>query len=111
MKERDLVLDAGGNVSVTLSRLLRWCGVNHLVMVGQDYAWINNRSHSSGHHNLLEDMTLQSCHQHTTDMDGNQILTTVQYMTAKREVEEISPITSGLQYLRWWCGNQRYQGH
>jgi len=88
MKERDLVLDAGGNVSVTLSRLLRWCGVSHLVMVGQDYAWINNQSHSSGHHNHLDDMTLQSFHQHTTDMDGNEILTTVQYMTAKRELED-----------------------
>ncbi len=88
MKERDLVLDAGGNVSVTMSRFLRWAGVSHLVMVGQDYAWINNQSHSAGHHSHVTDMQLRSYHQHTTNMDGEEILTTIQYMAAKRELED-----------------------
>lgn len=88
MKERDLVLDAGGNVSVTISRLMRWAGVSHMLMVGQDYAWINNQSHASGHHNYLEDMEMQPYHQMTRNEDGEEILTTVQYMTAKRELEE-----------------------
>ncbi|WP_419785053.1 motility associated factor glycosyltransferase family protein [Pseudodesulfovibrio sp.] len=88
MKDADLVLDAGGNVSVTLSRLLRWCGVNHLLMVGQDYAWINNQSHAKGHHNMSTSMHHRSCNQMTKDMDGNEIITTVQYMTAKRELED-----------------------
>lgn len=87
MQERDLVIDAGGNISVTLSRLLRWCGVSHLIMAGQDYAWINNKSHAGGHHAYTEDMGQQSCHQTTKNMDGEEILTTIQYMTAKRELE------------------------
>ena len=88
MKERDLVIDAGGNISVTLSRLLRWCGVSHMIMVGQDYAWINNKSHAGGHHNHTTSMHNRSFHQTTTNMDGEEILTTVQYMTAKRELED-----------------------
>lgn len=88
MKERDLVIDAGGNISVTLSRLLRWCGVSHMIMVGQDYAWINNQSHAGGHHHHSTSMHKRSFHQTTKDMDGKEILTTVQYMTAKRELEE-----------------------
>ena len=88
MKQHDLVLDAGGNVSVTLSRLLRWCGVSHLLMVGQDYAWINNQSHSRGHHSHCTQMRRQSFHQTTKNMDGDEILTTIQYMTAKRELED-----------------------
>ncbi|QJB55089.1 6-hydroxymethylpterin diphosphokinase MptE-like protein [Pseudodesulfovibrio sp. zrk46] len=88
MKDHDLVLDAGGNVSVTLSRFLRRCGVSHICMVGQDYAWLGNRSHSSGHHSRYVDIPLQHFHQHTTNMDGEEILTTIQYMTAKREVED-----------------------
>ncbi len=87
MKERDLVLDAGGNVSVTLSRLLRWCGVSHLLMVGQDYAWINNQSHANGHHHHSTKMHKRSFHQTTKNMDGEEIVTTIQYMTAKRELE------------------------
>ncbi len=88
MQERDLVLDAGGNVSVTISRLMRWAGVNHMLMVGQDYAWINNQSHAAGHHNFLNDDIKRSYHQKTLNMDGEEILTTVQYMTAKRELED-----------------------
>jgi hypothetical protein len=88
LKERDLVLDAGGNVSVTLSRFLRYCGVSHLLLAGQDYAWINGRSHSGGHHNHTTSMRLRSWHQTTRNMSGEEILTTVQYMTAKRELED-----------------------
>ncbi len=88
MKERDLVLDAGGNVSVTISRLLRWCGVSHMLLVGQDYAWLNNQSHAGGHHHHRTNMTRKSYHQDTRNMDGETILTTVQYMTAKRELED-----------------------
>ena len=88
LKERDMVLDAGGNVSVTLSRFLRTCGVNHLLLAGQDYAWLNGKSHSGGHHNETTDMHRRSFHQTTKNMDGEEILTTVQYMTAKRELED-----------------------
>ncbi|MUM76279.1 DUF115 domain-containing protein [Pseudodesulfovibrio sp. F-1] len=88
MKDHELVIDAGGNVSVTLSRLLRWMGVSHMVLVGQDYAWIGNRSHAAGHHGHTTNMTRRSFHQTTRNMEGEEILTTVQYMTAKRELEE-----------------------
>lgn len=87
LKERDMVLDAGGNVSVTLSRLLRTCGVSHVLMVGQDYAWIRGKSHSGGHHGTQTKIKRASYHQDTKNMDGETILTTVQYMTAKRELE------------------------
>ncbi|MBG0790878.1 MAG: motility associated factor glycosyltransferase family protein [Desulfovibrionaceae bacterium] len=87
LNERDLVLDAGGNVSVTLSRLLRTCGVSHILMVGQDYAWIRGKSHAAGHHGTQTKIVRRSFHQDTKNMDGETILTTVQYMTAKRELE------------------------
>ena len=88
MQDHDLVIDAGGNVSVTMSRLLRWFGVSQLVMVGQDYAWINDRSHAGGHHNHTDNMRRRSYHQTTRNLDGEEILTTIQYMTAKRELED-----------------------
>ncbi|BCS90129.1 motility associated factor glycosyltransferase family protein [Pseudodesulfovibrio sediminis] len=87
-KERDMVIDAGGNVSVTLSRFLRRCGVNHLLLAGQDYAWLNGQSHAGGHHHHSTSMKRRSFHQTTRNMDGEEILTTVQYMTAKRELEQ-----------------------
>lgn len=88
MKDFDLVIDAGGNVSVTISRFLRWLGVSHIALVGQDYAWIKDRSHAGGHHNRSTSMHKRSFHQTTKNMDGEEIVTTVQYMTAKRELED-----------------------
>lgn len=88
LKERDLVIDAGGNVSVTLSRFLRWAGVSHMLLVGQDYAWIKDKSHSAGHHSARKGFTLGKFHQMTKDMNGEEIVTTIQYITAKRELED-----------------------
>lgn len=88
MKDFDLVIDAGGNVSVTLARLLRWMGVAHIALVGQDYAWIRNRSHAGGHHNSTGNMKSRSFHQTTRNADGEEIISTIQYMTAKRELED-----------------------
>jgi len=88
LNDRDLVLDAGGNVSVTLSRFLRWCGVGHLLLAGQDYAWINEKSHAAGHHSTSTLMKKRKFHQTTKNMDGEEIITTVQYMAAKRELED-----------------------
>lgn len=87
LKERDLVLDAGGNVSVTLSRFLRWCGVNHLLLVGLDFAFVNNKTHSYGHQDGGGRGDNHSVHM-TKNMAGEEIETTIQYMTAKRELEE-----------------------
>ncbi|WP_369404484.1 motility associated factor glycosyltransferase family protein [Salidesulfovibrio brasiliensis] len=89
MREHELVLDAGGNVSLTLARLLRWLGVGHITLVGQDFAWINERSHSDGHHATRKQFEFDpKRHQKLKNMDGEEIISTPQYLTAKRDLEE-----------------------
>ncbi len=84
LSERELVLDAGGNVGLTLTRLLRWMGVSHLVLVGQDFGWKPGQAtHSSGHHsdaNYGEGIRMQNLH-------GEEIFTTIQMLTSKRDLE------------------------
>ncbi len=80
----DLVLDAAGNVSVALMRLLHWMGVRDFLLVGQDFAWRDAQTHSEGHHctnysgNFIE----------IKDLDGNPIRTSMQYLTSAREMEQ-----------------------
>lgn len=89
MKGRELVLDAGGNVSLTLARLLRWLGVGHITLVGQDFAWINQRSHAEGHHATNRNFKFNPAkHQKLRNMDGQEIISTPQYLSAKRDLEE-----------------------
>jgi hypothetical protein len=89
MKGRELVLDAGGNVSLTLARLLRWLGVGHITLVGQDFAWINQRSHAEGHHATNRNFEFNPAkHQKLRNMDGQEIISTPQYLSAKRDLEE-----------------------
>lgn len=81
------VFDAGGNVSVTLTRFLNWCGASHILLVGQDFAWKGKNSHSEGHHTSGATYN-EKILTHTKDADGNDLTSTVQYMAAKREMEE-----------------------
>lgn len=85
---RELVLDAGGNVSLALARFLRWCGVSHLVLAGQDFAWLEGVSHANGHHAAHTQGFDPKLHQMIKNLQGREIMTTVQYLAAKRELEE-----------------------
>lgn len=91
MQGRELVLDAGGNVSLTLSRILRWFGVSHLMLVGQDFAWKGDYSHSKGHHaGTAKNKVVfnPKYHQKLQNAHGEEIISTVQYLTSKREMEQ-----------------------
>ncbi len=79
----DLVLDAAGNVSIALMRLLHWMGVRDMVLVGQDFAW-KERTHAEGHHssgNVTKALEIK-------DLDGNPIRTSIQYLTSAREMDQ-----------------------
>lgn len=81
------IFDAGGNVSVTLTRFLNWCDASHILLVGQDFAWKGKNSHSAGHHTSGATYN-KNILSHTLDADGNPLTSTIQYMAAKREMEE-----------------------
>ncbi len=88
MQNSELVLDAGGNVSLALIRFLDWCGVKNILLAGQDFAWSGQASHASGHHaSHVKRKFNPARHQKIKNLDGEEIITTVQYMTAKRELE------------------------
>ncbi|MBI4807144.1 MAG: DUF115 domain-containing protein [Desulfovibrio sp.] len=87
--EHELVLDAGGNVGVTLARFLSWCGVSRIVLAGQDFSWPADRTHAPGHH----------AHQHVQSFDpmrdvqltnlwGKTIYSNVGYLSAMRDLEK-----------------------
>ncbi len=89
LKDRELVLDAGGNVSLTLIRFLRWCGVCRIVLAGQDFAWAGDQTHAAGHHSAGRKFRFNPrMHQKIKNMDGETIVTYTQFMAAKRELEQ-----------------------
>ncbi len=77
--------DAGGNVSVTLYRLLHWCGVSRILLCGQDFAWKAEQSHAAGHYanlNFLKDnVSIQN-------LAGETLHTTLPFMAALRDMEK-----------------------
>lgn len=88
-KDHELVLDAGGNVGVTLARFLTWCGVSRIVLAGQDFSWKGQHSHAPGHHahaniqnyDPQRDVKL-------TNLWGETIVSNVGYLSAKRDLEK-----------------------
>ena len=89
LKDQELVLDAGGNVGVTLVRFLSWAGAKRFILVGQDFAWQGTTTHAAGHHsaaishafNPHEDVKLKNLH-------GEEIYTHLGFLAAKRDIEK-----------------------
>lgn len=89
MAQRDLVLDAGGNVGVTIERFMTWCGASAIALAGQDFAWPGDQSHATGHHSAEKryafdpstDVALQNA-------DGQTIYSNRGYLSAKRDMEQ-----------------------
>ncbi len=89
-QEHELVLDAGGNVGVTLARFLTWCGVSRIVLAGQDFAWSGQSSHAPGHHAHATVQTYQPSRGDVQlkDLTGQTIFSNVGYLSAKRDLEK-----------------------
>lgn len=90
MGNRELVLDAGGNVGVTILRFLRYCGVDDFLLVGQDFARLEDKTHAAGHHAAKTNAAhLKKVYNvPTKDKDGNRIMTSIQLLSAKRDIED-----------------------
>jgi hypothetical protein len=88
LQERELVLDAGGNVSIALIRLLRWAGIQGITLVGQDFAWKDGGSHVEGHHAHNTNRVFNArLHRRIHNLEGQEITTSPQYLAAKRDLE------------------------
>lgn len=85
---KELVLDVGGNVGVALARFLRWCGVDRLLLVGQDFSWMGARIHAGDHpaagHEFRFDPRI---HIKTKNRLGQVVFTAQSYLTPLRELE------------------------
>lgn len=88
MHDREPVLDAGGNVSVALLRLLAWCGAARVTLVGQDFAWSGERSHVAGHHAQRPVRAFDPArHVRLQNLHGEEIISTLSYISAQRDME------------------------
>lgn len=87
MQDREFVLDAGGNVSVTLVRLLRWMGIGSILLAGQDFAWKGQTTHAEGHHASAPLPFNPQAHQVLKNLWGEEIISSIQYLTSKRDLE------------------------
>ena len=86
--DREVVLDAGGNVGVALTRFLTWCGVSQILLVGQDFAWKGEKTHAGGH--LADNNTFHFDSKHHIEMknrSGETIYSSPAYTTALRHLE------------------------
>lgn len=87
MNKNELVLDAGGNVGVTMFRLLEHFGCERVLLAGQDFASIGGSFYSSGHHAAGKDLAHRAKHT-VADIHGNQLATTAQLVTGKNDLED-----------------------
>lgn len=84
----DVILDAGGNVSISLIRLLYLIGIRKFVLVGQDFAWKGTRTHSNGHHGSNNHIQFDpNKYIELKNIYGETIYSSKAYLAAARELE------------------------
>ena len=89
LRDQELVLDAGGNVTVTLERFLSWAGAERFILAGCDLAWQGRTTHVEGHHNALEDHAFNPQNDlQLTNLKGEAIYTHLAFLSAKRDLEK-----------------------
>ena len=89
LKDQELVLDAGGNVGVTLERFFTWAGADRFYLVGQDLAWREGSTHAPGHHSAGGHFTYTPGHDiRLADLQGEAIYTHHGFLAAKRDIEK-----------------------
>lgn len=90
MRDNEHLIDAGGNVSVAIYRFLHWCGVERILLCGQDFAWKDQTTHAAGHH----DHVRKEKHYKKLKLielknaAGETIHSTLSYITALRDLEK-----------------------
>ncbi len=87
-RDRELVIDSGGNVSVGLIRLMYELGFRKFFLVGQDFAWRGEKTHVAGHHasegtGFSKDRCIS-----LKNMWGEEIFSAGPYITAVHEIEK-----------------------
>ncbi|XPV75418.1 MAG: motility associated factor glycosyltransferase family protein [Desulfovibrio sp.] len=89
LQGQEFMVDAGGNVSLALMRFLRFCGISHMLLCGQDYSWKGEQTHSSGHHAANVKMEfVGDNYRKLKNLSGEEVMTSIQYLTAKRDLEK-----------------------
>jgi hypothetical protein len=88
------VIDAGGNVSVTLLRFCSFLDVSQVLLVGQDFAWKldADTTHVAGHHAANNRFNSQSSnHLKVRNWRGEEVATAMPYLSAARDMEADIP--------------------
>ena len=89
LQDQELVLDAGGNVGVTLERFLTWAGAERFILAGFDLAWKGASSHVAGHHHsTLVHTYVPGRDIPLTNLHGETIYTHMDFLAAKRDLEK-----------------------
>ena len=87
-RTRELVLSTGKGVGVTLVRFLFWCGIDRLLLVGNDFAWPGDKTHAEGHLSDKNGFRFNpKRHEKLKNRQGKTIYSTLAYITALRELE------------------------
>ncbi|MBW2130436.1 MAG: motility associated factor glycosyltransferase family protein [Deltaproteobacteria bacterium] len=85
----DIVIDSGGNVCVALIRLFKLFGIKKFFLVGQDFAWVDSKTHVSGHHaNKLQFRYDPKIHARLKNRRGETIYSTASHLSAARKIEQ-----------------------
>ncbi|KEH98106.1 motility associated factor glycosyltransferase family protein [Clostridium massiliodielmoense] len=98
----DIIIETGKTVAVAAMSIAIHCGAKEIVMLGQDLAYLDGKSHTNTYediYGLKDDPIINKNNKFVTGIDSSQLNTTSGYIYFKEQIEKLIETNSNVQFI------------
>lgn len=100
--EDEIFIETGKTVAVAAMSIAIHCGAKEIVMLGQDLAYLDGKSHTNtyeGIYGLKDDPIINKNNKFVTGIDGSKLNTTSGYIYFKEQIEKLIETNPDVQFI------------
>ncbi|EDS76681.1 protein of unknown function [Clostridium botulinum C str. Eklund] len=100
--EDDIIIETGKTVAVAAMSIAVHCGAKEIIMLGQDLAYLNGKSHTSTYEEIYgwkDSPTINKYNKLVKGIDGSMLETTSGYIYFKEQIERLIEINKDVKFI------------
>ncbi|KEH88689.1 MULTISPECIES: motility associated factor glycosyltransferase family protein [Clostridium] len=100
--EDNIVIETGNTVAVAAMSIALHCGAQEIVMIGQDLAYLNGKSHTNTYEEIYghkDEPIINKNNKLVKSVDGTMIETTKGYIYFKEQIERLIELNKNVKFI------------
>lgn len=100
--EDDIVIETGKTVAVAAMSIALHCGAKEIVMLGQDLAYLNGKSHTNTYEEIYghkDEPIINKNNKLIKSVDGTMLETTKGYIYFKEQIERLIELNKNVKFI------------